>query len=121
MMKPGPELDALVAEKVFGEPVIKDGLGYIFRDQLEFEGEYLQVPSFSTSIAHAWEVVEVIAKDYEIHIQLNSFDPKWRCYISSHNKEPLGRLADHSEDTAPHAICLASLKAIGYNINATTK
>ena len=66
-MKPGPELDALVAEKVMGWTAVylSDGVNTWLDDGVNtgrmISGDYPWSPS--TSIADAWEVVEKLGKD----------------------------------------------------------
>ena len=119
-MEPGPELDALVAEKVMGweqrhpkhwaECAGTGGLGDSFeyrRSQAEW--------SPSTSIADAWEVVENIKHPHRRSVFVG-FDcailteGPYQCCVN----EPDGLcVASAWADTAPHAICLAALKAVG--------
>lgn len=65
-----------------------------------------QLPHFSTSISAAWEIVEHFRKRGDVILDYYYSDiDHWRCSF--------GRGVDFSKsDTAPHAICLASLKAI---------
>jgi hypothetical protein len=86
-MKPGPELDALVDEKVMGRGAIK-------------------IPSdYSTNIAVAWQLVTKLhTNDYK-HFELAGSDPsRWECYYS----EGYG-----VGESASHAICLAALNSVG--------
>lgn len=113
-MKPGRELDALIAEKVFGavrtqekfqgyvpipgDPVYYSevykyptGVNYLIDDPKNRHGMMGGVPHYSTDISAAWEVVEKLNKQYSFHLNTKG-----------------------SADTAPHAICLAALKAVGH-------
>ena len=99
------ELDALVAEKVMGwevEPV-QDGYdaGYwrIVKGESAYERE--NIPSYSTSIADAWMVVEKFPS-IEIHTHEHggvSVRVDAYCYGNA--------------PTAPEAICKAALRAVG--------
>jgi len=110
-MKAGRELDALVAEKVMGM------LKYIQGDITIFENEeYLwrdwEVPYFSDDIAAAWQVVEKMREKYVINIEIdceNTWVELWR----DSTDEPYKQVADEYGDTAPLAICLAALRAVG--------
>lgn len=105
----GRELDALIAEKIFGlilkdrftgeEKPITSGMA------LRHMEKWHNIPYYSTDIAAAWTVVEKIkSKDRAIFFELvNSVNYKWECQIGGGNAEA---------DTAPHAICLAALKAV---------
>lgn len=122
-MKPGRELDALIAEKIFsckiirhkdygplcGCELIKNGFpphGWIMHRGFRLFTEETGINFYSTKISPAWQVVEKtgILRDYLLY-QLHD---GWS-------------LQDHSErtfcigDTAPHVICLAALKAVEYS------
>jgi hypothetical protein len=120
-MKAGRELDALVAEKIFG---------------LKFDCERCRnesLDSYSTDIAAAFEVVDAIGK----RIAMESGVPKLQFltlsqlgYWSAGYAASFGfpwfqddQWEQHANDfsasaqaeTAPLAICLAALKAVGVN------
>lgn len=111
----GRELDALVAEKVMGERRLSRnvdvGDGREFRWKIH--GELLEnPPAYSTDIAAAWEVVEKLGKRFNVFVD----------YPTSGNVHAnTGIMCDdfgHGHTcadaaTAPHAICLAALKAVG--------
>lgn len=111
-MKPGRELDALIAEKVFGLPqsTWRDGEDHRDEDGVGVVVLGVRPDPYSTDIAAAWTVVEKLdllrnhsferSPDglYEIGV-LYSDDGYWEVYGSA--------------PTAPHAICLAALKAVG--------
>lgn len=128
-MKPGREFDALVAEKVMG----CKGLGFksltqIDPNTLDYQscdcpghphaiewndmgGRRYALKHYSTDISAAWEVVEKLSRN-----GCYGFDLGW---TSSTNGKPWhatfagGRDAHAWAETAPHAICLAALKAVG--------
>lgn len=150
-MKPGRELDALVAEKVMGYEkmlVPKDSLPHIGGPGLRwprqdgwlylesgyprfFEGHcndiYVdpggshvgQVPNYSTDIAAAWEVVEKLCEVRENGVfprcVLQFVSPYgWSCFFEYGdvlNREHRAAAAA----TAPLAICLAALAAVGFH------
>jgi hypothetical protein len=130
-MEAGPELDALVAKKVMGwklEPytaycggtpeqarqeAIKQGW-YYWEDENgdEIPGQ-LEDNSFSTDIAAAWKVVELLNKKFKTFVEfigVNIPVMDWRVVLFSDSSPvvSLGR-------TAPLAICRAALKAVGVN------
>ncbi len=148
-MKPGRELDAIVAEKVFGCKVLRandEGLsqseyerrrrwekercgcaGSLHNDS-DDEGCYEWLKEYSTDIAAAFEVVEKM-RDPGSHRDCFSlysptdtvkdwfacFDRKWH----GHSLESVGPdayLELESGESAPHAICLAALKAVGADL-----
>jgi hypothetical protein len=117
-MKPGRELDALIAEKVFGEPnPPKKVSGASEQTAWMLNGAY--IPSwlprpFSTQIADAWLVVETMK------------DKGWSCKIIYHEHDdclcefwggiegnPFWSEIVNHQSSIPLAICLAALKAVG--------
>ena len=137
-MQAGRELDALVAEKVMGievqwrpwhdrhgnegrEPYMANASrqGRLARGQPLYSGGAIN--PYSTDISAAWEVVEKLRKSYRVRI--HEFGSGWQASLEIKD----GRLrypieisheGDESanSDTAPHAICLAALKAVGIDI-----
>ena len=93
-LQAGHELDALVAEKVMGWAPGERG-----------------TPAFSTSIAAAWEVVEKMRAD-KLSVTLTGYwegsTGKWWVNVLDN----VETVATVRTDTAPHAICLAALKAV---------
>lgn len=126
-LEAGPELDALVAEKVMGcQPRRID---YHGREQIicpcPITSEYRhphggfkydepddELLRYSTDIAAAWEVVEKCVPYVKVDARGLSTEAghfRWVCQIwNGSSKEILG-LAQ----TAPLAICRAALKAVG--------
>ncbi len=107
-MGPGRELDALIAERVMDFLKRPDGY-YKGPDWFySLEPEYGNmngpklIPSYSTSIEAAWEVVKRMLSKNNI-FQLKKIGVDWEADFAPHN--------DYG-DTAPHAICLAALKAV---------
>jgi len=118
-MNAGRELDALIAEKVMGwhnneanpsQPGMwgindyrEDGTPVLMPD----------FPAYSEDIAAAWEVVEKIKRNgFKLQFDYDTWIAYWShedfLCGSEEALEPFGRA-----DTAPHAICLAALKAVG--------
>lgn len=123
-MKPGKSLDALIAEKVMGLK-IRGGVdtgGYPDYEYLagvdneeDFgPGEWWRpVPPYSHRIEAAWTVVEKI-RISGIHM----FMDNTRTYrVHATNGGKIDVIVD--AETAPHAICLAALKAVGYELKET--
>jgi hypothetical protein len=107
-------LDALVAVKVMGWTCDPD-LGWYSPDGY-FTGQPFP-PLYSSNIEAAWEVVE----------KLDLLGPKnirqygRVCYYLSHPEDKRWQIGDDRDmswtveaETAPHVICLAALKAVGY-------
>lgn len=114
-LKPGRELDALVAEKVFGRKV-----EWVYDEEecrkepmvfMDRTGDFEVLSHYSTSIACAWEVVETLIStddwaefslDYESNL-------KWTVAPGSFYHDTAKAVFG---ETAPHAICLAALKVV---------
>lgn len=115
-MKPGRELDALVAEKVMGLKINWDettpcplcgdvGRFCGARMWCSHDGWYYsQYKDYSTDIAAAWEVVEKLRGDGWIF----NLSDSWAAQFHM----PGNILVVSSAKSAPHAICLAALKAV---------
>ncbi len=102
-MKPGKELDRLVAEKVM--------------DYYKNFDNILSPPKYSTDIAAAWEVVEKLAEDTHGGFALNQLRFPHRQGIRGYLTSFYGEThVEATADTAPHAICLAALKAVGVEV-----
>jgi hypothetical protein len=73
-------------------------------------------PRYSTDIAAAWEVVEKLTADHEFRFQADYYGPFVQFIRYAEDKN--GDHPDYSSsaDTAPHAICLAALKAVGVEV-----
>lgn len=119
-MKPGRELDALVAEKVMGFEI--GSLGGTF--QIRSPGDcgthgcmkphWKNMPNYSTDIAAAWEVMEKLKNTgmFGNYLKLQWYDDRWICYFD--HEDFLYDLDTYpNAPTAPHAICLAALSYFG--------
>lgn len=120
-MKPGKEMDQLIAERVLGrKAMLMPGGGLHFMDipvpktpdGRVMASPYTFVPHYSRDIAAAWEVVEKLAPDG--FVLYRSWDvkskPVW--VVAQDCQDTLAsELARH--ESAPAAICLAALKAVG--------
>lgn len=127
-MEAGRDLDVLVAEKVMGCKVELVKIGTVagwdsephcccpgnpheFSDR---DYEVVELKRYSTDIAAAWEVVEKITLgkerfSYEC-LWRDPNDGKWA--FGSFDRDG-SFFPMEKADTAPHAICLAALKAVG--------
>jgi hypothetical protein len=123
-MNAGRELDALVAEKVMGwtsDLYAHSLMGEKVRLWLppppsDVAHTADTLPRYSTDIAAAWEVVEKVSGPglaFEL-VDVGSFNPgytelpRWCASFGDGNV-----VIAEEADTAPHAICLAALKAVG--------
>lgn len=121
-MKAGRELDALIAEKVMGLQTCSDPIGRCAaakltpcqcwgvpdRNGIVSGGERA---SYSTDIAAAWEVMEKLREQWAV--ELHGRDQAWAVLIEDGDEVSAHFIATEEADTAPLAICLAALKAVG--------
>ncbi len=100
-MEAGLRLDALIAEKIMGLPGDVNKGGELLADFIKGHWQTNGYPKYSTSISAAWDVVE---KMDCISIRIDkSKKGSVLCWLDcTYEGEGL---------TAPHAICLAALKA----------
>lgn len=100
------ELDAEVAEKVFGHVIVADGLGYVGIKN-DYSSDYC--PHYSTDISAAWEVVEKFP-DHEIGVyrhKKSNGKTEWGCLFKLEGDEFAAWA-----DTAQMAICKVALEAV---------
>ena len=130
MMEAGRELDALVAEKVMGWHRVHDGLNERWADVNGYgayvnRGDGTPPPGMfwspSTDIAAAWQVVEHMRLRWDHGNSTTDFwtikdcgPSGWRVEIEfcPDHDAPIVIYAE-TPPTAPLAICLAALKAVG--------
>lgn len=121
-MNPGPELDRLIAERIFDEDLsfhpadkIEDGIlpGKIFYD-IQPEPD-----PYSTDIALAWSVLDKIQQDtrFKADVRLRCIGNKDKWIVTfrfgSNSAGPVPLYEEVAEGvSAPHAICLAALQVI---------
>jgi hypothetical protein len=111
MMKAGRELDALVAEKVIGYRQAEDGSWFL--PGLAPDLGLWELPEYSTSIAEASLLFPVLDEKWGKFWSIVRENDKWHI-----NEDPYGYdyfEPDVVSESLPHAICLAALKAVGYN------
>lgn len=104
-MKPGRELDALVAGKV---------MGYTTHGQFrEKNGVRVMIDRYSADIAAAWEVVEKSINwgGMEIGCYGNA-NGKWFVASTYTTNAKIGKSVSATAHTAPEAICKAALLAV---------
>lgn len=110
-MTPGRELDALVAEKVMGLDVNRTGPETMWFAR-PMGGNWDDLKDYSTDIAAAWEVVEAVKarKIDQGWFDLGFANGSWGAtFRTGAYYEPIEHVR---APTAPHAICLAALKAV---------
>lgn len=118
-MKPGRELDALVAEKVMGYAIGDGQGGWIVQKVIihrpdDGTAEWLrngqqQLPHYSTDISAAWEVVDKL----KISIVPQCLGaPDEYSYMVEYENEPYVNGIRVFASKAPEAICKAALLAV---------
>lgn len=116
-MNPGRELDALIAEKVMGlEPWPEQRFNErAFKAPIVPFGQEpkpCSCPNYSTDIAAAWQVVGRLDGQWTLdgHEGIG-----WtaKFYSSTGGLDAVVVRVESRAPTAPHAICLAALKAVG--------
>jgi hypothetical protein len=126
-MKPGRELDALVAKQVIGwKRIYESGPngepGCLDEHQIERNDD--EIPHYSTSIEAAWQVVEKMEFSMPDTWTFSLFGGRrdWHVEIDSNDGKFLQNAASVNvftrAETPAHAICLAALKAVGYEAPA---
>lgn len=124
------EIDALVAEKVMGFDLVHSDLGSFWTPMISHPFSIggkpagtmpAELPHYSTNIADAFRVVEKVAEydrlGFRIEHLCENSGEKWIARFpttSVPDCEEMDPDANEAEaDTAPLAICLAALKAVG--------
>ena len=120
------KIDALVAEKVMGWRLDERGYGATFwvdengkvkraAEPCSIDFCSCEVFSPSTEISDAWKVVEKLYKTKGLRMFIGlQFPPLVMARVMDDVGDWIGHGVD--EETAPLAICLAALKAIGVDI-----
>lgn len=116
-MKPGRELDALVAEKVMGWISWRNGREETLNPPLNESEERVhgiypkpEIPHYSTSIADAWQVVEA----FDVyHISKTIVVPPARWFHATLTRFDKDQFGAEAGESIPHAVCLAALAACG--------
>jgi hypothetical protein len=103
-MDAGRELDALVAEKIFGWLMIDAAAGIGAPDHSGLSA-IAAVPHYSTDIAAVWQIVEHFGRK-AASVDVSRRMRGYRCVIVWD-----GPNADARAESAPLAICLAGLRA----------
>lgn len=120
MIKPGKELDALIAEKVMGweRKCIGDDY-YLENPRAHHLSKYNAPQPYSTHIAAAWEVVEKIVEDTGMEYVFWSLagDNKRNVFQFVEKKGENNYIKAYEEgETLSHAICKTALKAVGVEV-----
>lgn len=133
-LKPGPELDKLIAEKVMGyvvanhahkkstfvaassqraiEKARANGVDFWGWDD-EGNNEFCyELPHYSTKIVCAWQVVEKLQGPKCCVEIMAENDGTFTCEIWKDDGQMWISISDKNEKTAPFAICIAALKVV---------
>jgi hypothetical protein len=120
-MNPGRELDALVAEKIFNLPqtLWREGKSNLNEDGSGLIILGVMPEPYSTDIAAAWEVVgKLKTLGFVVGVDIGNSDLS-ACVIAVVSKKHgdiREVVATEAHESAPHAICLAALKAVGVDV-----
>ena len=113
-MKPGRELDALVAEKVMGWAAVMDVVGGKKMGIIEgnifstHSSEWLDVPHYSTDISAAFEVL----KNFYFHIENMGYGEKrYQVILKMHRDSGEFYDVEVFAESLPEAICKAAIIA----------
>jgi hypothetical protein len=108
-MNPGRELNELIAEHVMG--ISKEDIEQ-WRKDANHHNPLVQImdalPTYSTNITWAWSVVEKLLKEKH-YVDIEMGDSEGSAYVAVE----IDYVNNTVGQTAPHAICLAALKAVG--------
>jgi hypothetical protein len=107
-MKAGRELDALIAEKVMGFDIVPGPGELGIKVNIT---ECRRIPPYSKNIAAAWEVVKSFGGRFEFSLEEDQGE--LMPWIASFSRLDASDMASAEAETAPHAICLAALRAVG--------
>jgi hypothetical protein len=115
-MKPGRELDALVAEKVMGLPNVRKYMSRYVHDnhpEKAWVTGIVDIPEYSTDISAAWEVVEKMHEWGGCEISCcGTGEKRWYVVHTHTNTAPYQKGINVTCNTAPEAICKAALLAL---------
>lgn len=106
----GRELDALIAEKVMGWKLFVDNKREVCAwDTGTSPGGFIDERNFKPSrdIAAAWQVVEKLDNRFILDRTLGQYRVRFTAQDSF----------EVTAESAPHAICLAALKAVGVKLD----
>jgi len=116
-LKAGPELDALIAEKVMGWEYLPHRLDQGWPWKVQDGVRATKCPKYSTQMTSAWEVAEKISREqFSIEFRLVSMPSPpheqdvWRVFILTNADKTIC-----GEGTAPLAICRAALNLVNEN------
>lgn len=106
-IKPGPELDALIEQKIMF--TVKDRIKWVERG------------CYSRSMADVWKVVhriqfntDPLGRAWKLELRYGGTDHEWYAAFELENDTAGDDRTFHHAygQTAPHAICLAALKVV---------
>jgi hypothetical protein len=112
----GPELDAEIARRIFGERIGQYGAGDDVHRFITNCGVVRDLPPYSSDMSAAWMIVEQFTeRGYQVHVIQYpgeaSTDSRARCSIVQVVRGVRRRVADIRSSDAPLAICRAALRA----------
>lgn len=110
MLKPGRELDALIARRVMGLETGHDGNEPIVIERgtpTSTLVAHCSCPHYSSDVADAWALVSHLQPTWTIILQWDDDEQTWTVELDDFERPPIGAIAD----TFPYALCLAALDA----------
>jgi hypothetical protein len=117
-IQPGRKLDILVAQNVMGwkyEPKYVHNWSRPDDRGLYQRCDESDIPKYSTDMGKAWEIVEHLKNSktpFRMMENLTS-DPKFPCWAAAFDNYA----AEDDAISAPHALCLAALIAMGVDVS----
>lgn len=118
-MKPGRELDALVAEKVMGiQKIPFNPETHVIIGMKDHRPDWtITCPNYSTDISAAWDVVKELSTRFNITVATIRSPSELEYQVSFYTlgEKPEFKAMEYSESES-HAICLAALKAVGIEV-----
>lgn len=112
-MKPGKDLDMLIAEKIMGW-VLEPKYVHRWTSPVGTRSDDSDIPNYSTDIAAAFEVVEVLAKEGAVLNYSTMKDGVRGHFVEiGYLRNPFDSFhafVEVSGESAPHAYCLGALQ-----------
>jgi hypothetical protein len=117
-LQPGRQLDALVAEKVFNLALkqMDDALGYPHPGTHYWweQKNGKPIPRYSEDIAAAWLLAEKLLSGHEMELAQLKDGRYFVQFIGGEGPDGSHYMYKAYGESAPHAIALAALAAVGY-------
>lgn len=106
------KIDALVSQHIMNKVAYQSPLGPWWENEPDEEEPAHPLPRYSLDIAAAWQVVEKM-RERPVYVVVEPHPDYWRAVVYDENWYFV--VSEHA-DTAPFAICLAALRAVGVEV-----